>query len=276
MPAHPSRSFDTSTFHREGWQLFHDVIPAGTIEAVRNFLHRHIDDTLAPALEELGIGRAEELVPAVDALIQRDRAALDTLSTATRQALSGHFSLETRLSRALWDVPMSAALQAIVKSLLQSDTAYMHMPPTARFVLPRNTHAGVPPHQDLSYNQHMTNFVIVWVPLVDIDEDCGGVTIFPGTGAQQVRPVTQEESAFWLDGIPVTGLPSVHCTMRAGSVLAFNKWLVHGSTANRSDRTRISTDFRFFGGQDRSNKHYLDLQTGMVVAPTANPSAHPA
>jgi hypothetical protein len=55
--------------------------------------------------------------------------------------------------------------------------------------------------------------------------------------------------------------------MMVGIVLALNKWMIHGSTANHSSDIRISTDFRFFGALDWSTKHYLDIKRRQVVKP---------
>ena len=59
----------------------------------------------------------------------------------------------------------------------------MHMPPTARFILPGNSAAAVPPHQDVSYNHHLTDFITAWVPFHPIDEESGGVAVFSGSQA---------------------------------------------------------------------------------------------
>jgi ectoine hydroxylase-related dioxygenase (phytanoyl-CoA dioxygenase family) len=55
--------------------------------------------------------------------------------------------------------------------------------------------------------------------------------------------------------------------MRPGDVLALNPMVIHRSMPNRSERTRFSIDFRFFGDADTSAKHFLDLRTWQVVAP---------
>lgn len=55
--------------------------------------------------------------------------------------------------------------------------------------------------------------------------------------------------------------------MKAGGLLALNKWIVHASMANKSKRIRYSIDHRFFGSKDSSSKHYLDLQNGKLISP---------
>ena len=55
--------------------------------------------------------------------------------------------------------------------------------------------------------------------------------------------------------------------MNPGDCLVLNRWVVHGSVANTSDRTRVSTDFRFFPSRETSTKHYLDMQEWRVIDP---------
>lgn len=143
----------------------------------------------------------------------------------------------------------------------------MHMPPTARFVLPGNTQAAVPPHQDISYNRHMSNFVTVWVPLIEITEKCGGVIVFPGNNVEEVSQTGNTGSSFWQDAVPTNEMESVHCLMKEGSILALNKYTIHKSATNLSHDIRISIDFRFFGKGDSSAKHFLDLKTLKVCGP---------
>jgi hypothetical protein len=258
---------DISKFEADGYQVFENVVPLEVILEVRSFLSQKITETLEPAKREIGCTVDCEVVRVIGDIAAGRLGGVESLSKSTRDALSGHFSLEARLSQILWKVPYSEKFQAILKALLASDDLYMHMPPTARYVLPGNVHAGVPPHQDVSYNKHMSNFVTIWVPFVDIDDACGGVTIYEGSGQAQEYSVEQASSDFWQQGVPTEGYRPVHCTMKAGSVLALNKWIIHCSTDNRSSNIRISTDFRFFGASDRSTKHYLDIKRRHVVKP---------
>ena len=258
---------DISKFEASGYQVFEDVVPPNIILEVRNFLYQQIEETLEPAKREIGCSLDSDVVRVIGDIAEGHRGGVESLSKSTRDALSGHFLLEARLSQILWKVPFSEKFQAILKALLASDDLYMHMPPTARFVLPGNVHAGVPPHQDVSYNKHMSHFVTIWVPFVDIDDVCGGVTIYEGSGRAPEYAVEQASSDFWRRGVPTEGCRPVHCAMKAGSVLALNKQIIHSSTANRSSNIRISADFRFFGASDRSSKHYLDMKRCTVVKP---------
>lgn len=262
-----SATVDVTPFHRDGFQIFENVVPTEIIKEVRDFLAARIVETMTPAKQEIGCNSDGEFIKVIGEIAEGRRGGVESLSKPTRDALSGHFSLETRLSPVLWKVPYAEKFQAVLKSILDSDKIFLHMPPTARYVLPGNLHAGVPPHQDISYNKHMTDFVTIWVPFVDIDDECGGVTMFQGSGQVPEYTVEQRASDFWQQGVPTNGYPPLHCKIKAGDVLAINKLVIHGSTANRSNRTRISTDFRFFGGRDHSSKHYLDMQQRKIISP---------
>lgn len=176
----------------------------------------------------------------------------------------GQYPLETRLSERLWDIPLEPRLQAIVRDALGSADLYMHMPPMARRIDPGNSLAAVPAHQDIAYNKHLPPFVTVWVPLVEIDEACGGVSVFEGRrGAQSVA-----RGPDWLEALPTDGL-TLHRSppMQTGDVLIFDPLTVHQSEPNTSDHPRLSVDYRFFA-EPRSTKHFLDLQSWRLAPPS--------
>jgi hypothetical protein len=260
------KKLDISKFKSDGYQIFEEIIPQEIILDVRDFLTRSISETLGPAKLEIGCSSDSDLLRIINNIAAGHQGGVGGLSKSTRDALSGHLSLETRLSKTLWKIPYAAKLQEILIALL-GDELHLHMPPTARYVLPGNVHAGVPPHQDISYNKHMTDFITVWVPLVDIDDACGGVTVYEGSGNAPEYETGKTDSEFWQQGVPTAGYQPVHCAMKAGGVLVLNKWIIHGSTANRSANIRISVDYRFFGGADRSTKHFLDMKRQHVIQP---------
>lgn len=144
------KKIDTSKFEADGWQVFENVVPPEVILEVRDFLSSQIAETLKPAQREIGYSLDSDVVRVIGDIAGGCHGGVESLSKSTRDALSGHFSLEARLSQILWKVPYSEKFQVILKLLLASDDLYMHMPPTARYVLPGNVNAGVPPHQDVS------------------------------------------------------------------------------------------------------------------------------
>ena len=149
---------------------------------------------------------------------------------------------------------------------------FMHMPPTARFILPNNFGAAVPPHQDITYNQHLADFYTVWVPLVEIDDVCGGMAVFEGS-QDEPELLDDSKSEQWLAAVSTTGFRKRACRpMSPGDLIIFNKQLIHISQPNVSTRTRLSIDMRFFPDTVVSRKHALDMQHWRVLAPGENPT----
>jgi hypothetical protein len=187
-----------------------------------------------------------------------------------RHMLLGHFPLSVRLGEALWEIPLHLARHAFMYEILGAKRLFVHMPPTARFVLPGNVKAAVPAHQDVSYNKHLRSFCVVWVPLVEIDAMCGGMALFPRTQGrgelfrgQSVAPVDG-----WIPAVDTSDLERVEFQpLSPGDIVVMGEETVHESMPNRSPGIRLSVDFRFFGDNSSSTKHYLDINERCVIAP---------
>jgi hypothetical protein len=255
-------------FQHEGVVVLKGVLPATVCGATHDFLGAALAG-MADLFARYGI--------AIDAPDSGKEVARLIDSPATvpaedRHVLLGHFPLPVRLDEVLWQVPLELAEQPFLYELLGVRKLFVHMPPTARFVLPGNEKAAVPAHQDVSYNKHLGPFCVVWVPLVEIDRACAGMAVYPRTqgrgelfGGDKVAPADG-----WIPGIDVADLARVELyPLAPGDVVVMGNETVHESMPNRSARTRLSVDFRFFGDNARSSKHYLDLAARRVVAPAA-------
>lgn len=251
-------------FRRNGYLIVRGMLDTSDLADVRRFLESRVAREVASAREEIGCRNPADFVSHIGKLAA---SSGEGLSKGTRDTLSGHFSLETRLSQELWRVPRSSRLRILLQEVLGGERLCMHMPPTARFVLPGNLYAGVPAHQDVSYNHHMSDFVTLWVPFVNIDAQCGGVRVFKESHTSGEFLDTVEKEKFWLKSVPSDGFEAESCEMQVGDVLLLSKWILHQSMPNLSDRIRISTDFRFFPESEHSTKHFLDMQSWKVIEP---------
>lgn len=252
------------SFAAQGYLIARNLIPVDVVSRLQDYLKR----SLEPANADLRRFGAD--IDSPDAVKRIKAVMSDTngydAGLALRKVAAGQYPLQVRLDRALWAIAQQPSVQALLKSLLDATSLRMHMPPMARFILPSNDDAGVPPHQDAAYNGHMANFVTVWVPLVEIDEACGGVTVFPGSD-KELWPTAFMSHGVWLEGVDVSAWEPVDCCpMALGDALLFKPTLVHRSMANRSDHIRYSMDCRFFSG-DKTSKHYLDMDRWEVIAP---------
>jgi ectoine hydroxylase-related dioxygenase (phytanoyl-CoA dioxygenase family) len=258
-------TIDLSFFKKHGYQILKGIFPKEIIEPIASFLAQEKDKTLSKIKDFIDFQEPKDLIARIQRIADDDQA-FQSLEPQQRNMLSGHFSLEARLSPILHAIPQSAAILDLCAQLLPGQEPRMHMPPTARFVLPGNYFAGVPAHQDVSYNKHIQDFFVVWVPFCAIDDDCGGVMVHHGSGylPEQIQSPAKK---FWLQPVPDYGYEKIHCKMDIGDALLLNKWVVHQSMPNFSDRIRYSSDFRFFGSATTSEKHYLDIAKGEVVAP---------
>ena len=255
-------------FQEEGVVVLKGVLPAAFCDATHDFLSAALT-AMAGLFARYGLALD---APDCGREVTRLLASPATVLPEDRHVLLGHFPLPVRLDEALWQIPLKLAEQRFLYELLAASRLFVHMPPTARFVLPGNAKAAVPAHQDVTYNKHLGPFCVVWVPLVAIDAACGGMAVYPRTqgrgelfAGDKVAPADG-----WIAGIDVAGHARVALyPLAPGDVVVMSNETVHESMPNRSQRTRLSVDFRFFGDSSRSSKHYLDLAERRVVAPAA-------
>jgi hypothetical protein len=263
---------ELSGLRRDGYQIMRQVLAPAAVESVQCFLADSVVNATR-LLEPWGIARDDpDSGRKVASILAAARPG--DLPDDVKSVMLGHFPLAIRLSSALWDIPRDPGLRAVLSAALESDALLMHMPPTARFVLPHNSGAGVPAHQDVSYNHHMAHFFTVWVPLVEIDENCGGMSVFEGS--QSAPELLDDHKADqWLKPVDTTAFRERLCApMSPGDIVIFNKWIIHRSQPNLSARLRLSVDFRFFPANVVSGKHALDLQSWRVLAPGEHAAAH--
>lgn len=255
------------TFFREqGYQVLRGLIDPAVVGEVREFLESELSASVRMIRRALDVDETVDVATVARQAVENGR--FRELDFETQQLLSGHFALNTRLSNRLWPISRQPGVRAVLAAVFQDDRLFMHMPPAARWVLPGYGQSGVPAHQDVSYNQHMSDFVTLWIPLVQTDDECGGVAVFAGSHEARERP-TEKSDRFWLASVGTDGCPRVHEPMAPGDALLLNRWIVHESMPNRSTRMRLSIDYRFFCGKNHSTKHHLDLQTMEVIAPGA-------
>jgi len=258
----------TKLFRDEGVVALRGILPPAVCSSVIDFLKGAIDD-LSIVFSQYGISiEAPAAGKQVQQLLDRDGKSIPS---EDRHILLGHFPLSVRLNEALWAIPLHLASRPFLCEMLGCRKLFVHMPPTARFVLPGNVKAAVPAHQDVSYNKHLGSFCVVWVPLVEIDELCGGMAVYPKTqGLGELYNGSSVAAADgWIPGIETKSFDRVALfPLSVGDIVVMGDELVHESMPNTSDRIRLSIDFRFFGDNSGSSKHYLDLQERKVIAPS--------
>jgi ectoine hydroxylase-related dioxygenase (phytanoyl-CoA dioxygenase family) len=255
---------------REGILVVKNLLPPQVVRTVADFLRDALNEIDA-ALRQYGFSlRDADAAARLTTLMEESPAEL---TEHHKHMFLGHFPLEVRLAEPLREIPRFLNSHPLLFDLLSTRRLYAHMPPTARYVLPHCSLARVPLHQDISYNRHMGDFCVVWVPLVPIDLACGGMAAYARTHNAREMVVERRRVAAdgWLPPIDTgsadDGKRVVLAPLDAGDVVVMGKRTMHESMPNSSERMRLSCDFRFFGEQSHSTKHYLDIAANTVVAP---------
>jgi ectoine hydroxylase-related dioxygenase (phytanoyl-CoA dioxygenase family) len=148
---------------------------------------------------------------------------------------------------ALHAVPHHQSVRRLMTALL-GESAFPHPLSIARLSFPDNDDWSTPPHQDYPNNQGTEDLYACWIPLGDCPVRMGSLTLLRGShrlgvlplrfslGAGHRRAVLDERSADleWVGG-----------DFRAGDAVVFHSLAVHRALPNRSDRMRLSVDYRF-------------------------------
>jgi len=194
---------------------------------------------------------AKRLLP--EALYQGapDTDCLETLIAWLHRVESGN-----AVTRALYEIfpAQPAVIASIDHPALKDacDWAGLESPsagtlPLVRLDRPGDSRFATPAHQDYWYSMLSPNAVTLWLPLATIDEAIGPLLAVPGSHARGLKPFRPHETGHeWYeaaDAVPDSDF--VPLPMARDEILIFNQALLHKSGANRSDRVRISVQFRF-------------------------------
>lgn len=154
----------------------------------------------------------------------------------------GQFASSVRLDDRLLEIPRFVNAQPLLFEMFpDTKKLFMHMPPMARFVMPGHDAALWPMHQDTQYNDHLTGeFITMWIPLAPIVDEHSGA---------------------------IASSDKVLAPLAMGDVVLLHSSTWHRSMPNRGEYARLSVDYRFWGEQTTSTKHYLDLAANKVVEP---------
>jgi hypothetical protein len=180
-----------------------------------------------------------------------------------KSILSGQFSLKRRLSKPIMKIATNKKMIKKINKILLKKISFLHMPPMARFVIPENNISAVPPHQDISYNKHLSDFITVWIPLVKINNHSGCLRMFK----KKYRKILKTKKVYntiW-NKIKNTGLGPYKDlnNLNLGDIVIFNKYKLHTSVPNNSNIIRFSLDLRFFFTRDQSSKSFYDISNNL-------------
>ena len=250
-------------YRQHDYAVINGFFPDAVISPYRQFIQQALDADVNATFQRWGLSIADrDCSRKVRSLLE----GTHHLPVADQHVLLGQFPLSARLSDAIMPLAEFIGKSRVMQALLESERLYLHMPPMIRFVPPCYETAAVPPHQDISYNRHMSEFITLWAPMVPITDRCGGLIIYEGSQALPDTITDEKRPDSWLPPIDVSGFAPKRLTgLGTGDVVVLSSRIVHQSAPNTSERIRLSMDLRVFGERGTSSKHCIDLQHMQII-----------
>ena len=182
------------------------------------------------------------------------------ISEEKKSILSGQFSKETRISNTILKLATNISMIKKISKTTNKKIGYFHMPIMSRFVLSKNKYAVTLPHQDITYNTHMSDFCTVWIPLVKIDKQNGGLKFYKNK-VNKMLQTNKSDKFIWQKqpDIKLKKFEDIN-NLDIGDIVIFNKHVIHSSIPNNSKKIRFSIDIRYMGVKDKTKKSYYDLK----------------
>jgi phytanoyl-CoA hydroxylase len=158
-----------------------------------------------------------------------------------------------------------------VNQLLGPDVCLTHQQFVTKLPdAPSGAGSSIPLHQDNGYGtlEPMTD-VTVWIPLVDADEESGGLFVVPGSHRLGLLPHGHGGENPVLLGVEGE-FEAIPVPLRAGEALAFSGLTLHGSGPNRSGAARPAFYVRYCDPRavvvNEDSRRALDAPSSWMVA----------
>lgn len=218
-----------------GAYIARGLLPPGMLDAVRGEIQRLI------GLASARIGHPTSEMP-----FDADFASLYAVDPEAQEAI---FGACRRLS-SVHELSVHPRLLAMSRRLMQ--TELVMVPPYKPVRIDWQARAGalLPWHQDYPYAQDSPDGVVYWIPLLDVDESNGCLSVVPGSHTGGLRPVRMlvpdQRGTRGLElAEPVhEEAEALSLPMQTGEVLVLHALLVHRSQPNHTARARFTVQVR--------------------------------
>ena len=137
---------------------------------------------------------------------------------------------------------------------LFTERVFMYRNVDIRFALPRDEKHLTPPHQDHFFIRQTESFRTVWIPLMNVQRDVGGLAIAARSHQRGLLEHVEHQTAYSYifrgrkqRGVPLDSIRQTWLTAdyRPGDLLMFHSLMIHRALPNTSDRIRLSLDTRY-------------------------------
>ncbi|MBT8486341.1 MAG: phytanoyl-CoA dioxygenase family protein [Phycisphaerae bacterium] len=236
-------------YQRDGLVVQRALLDPGTyIEPMQTQIRVVID--LARAEAGLGPTTGDAFDAGLAELLDRDRGRAGKVYDAVRKL------------PAFFNIVNAPPIWSLVKTLLDTELpGWFAAGSGVRMDHPGEDRHLSPWHQDYQAHLCSEDMVVVWIPLVPVDETAGPVVFCPGSHRDGMLPVYLDDPLNEAR-VGARAMEFVGASERAagyeqrlidsgpGDVLAFHGLVLHRSSPNRSTRTRWSMQLRYFNFLD--------------------------
>lgn len=147
-----------------------------------------------------------------------------------------------------------------IQKILQSigfNHISMTMPPRLRMDFPNEDEYILPDHQDHYYNEGDQEFVVVWIPLVTVENNMGGLGVRPKSHKEGLLPryqISKRPYIYLEPGEWESKYPNQFVFLEIGEALVFHMDLIHKSGKNRGSFPRATIQLRYNNLEDPNYK----------------------
>ena len=153
----------------------------------------------------------------------------------------------------LWKLSVDDKILDIIKILGIQDPIVSTQPvlfSNSKHISKSDMNHTIPPHQDWASMQGSVNSIVCWVPLIDINQDLGSVSLIPET--HKLGLLTSEKKDIFGLVNDFNNDDFKSTDVKQGDVIFFSSFLVHSSGNNITNNIRWSTHFRYNDLNDKS------------------------
>jgi ectoine hydroxylase-related dioxygenase (phytanoyl-CoA dioxygenase family) len=150
----------------------------------------------------------------------------------------------------LYELPTNSKLVELIKelgidfpNLCTRPVLYFNHPSLAK----SEVYYKTPPHQDWPSMLSSSDSIVVWVPLVDVDDQNGSIIIWPGSHKMGVLP---HNLVGGFANVDVNG-DTIQPKLSTGDIVIFSTFLVHASGDIVNNTIRWSCHYRYTNMYDK-------------------------
>lgn len=264
---------DKLEFNKIGFTVIKNALSVKDVDALKTFLEKRINLNKKKFYKWLEKSNVEPKLKKskVYSLHQKKLpyyAQYHKLPKDLEHYLVGEFDVETRTSKKIQSFLSKTKFVNSIKNFTNLNRFLIKFPPSPTFTKGEKT-SSVPLHQDWIYNQSLSDFVTVWIPLVTITDKIGGLVFYEGSHMnKKIEHIKGKDWDFEFELTKIKKFKRTHAKVKKGDLLLFHPYTLHKSAPHTSNKKRMSMNVRVFGFSNKVTSSYFDPQSRKITRGT--------